>query len=88
MKFISVFAISAWGGDARSPAADASRRLIGFVKVLVTDIREWRRYRRSLEPLSDASDRDLKDLGLTRQDIIYLRAGHRISRPPWGGDEG
>jgi uncharacterized protein YjiS (DUF1127 family) len=42
----------------------------------------WYRFRRSLMPLLEASDRDLKDLGLSRQDLGYLRAGHSIERPP------
>lgn len=45
----------------------------------------WRSFRRSLEPLIEASDRELKDLGLCRHDLMYLRAGHRIERPPRGG---
>lgn len=42
------------------------------------------RLRRSLQPLMEASDRDLQDLGLRRQDLMYLRAGHCIERPPRG----
>ncbi len=52
---------------------------------LINAWRERYRDRRSLQPLMEASDRDLEDLGLRRQDLMYLRAGHRIERPP-GGD--
>jgi uncharacterized protein YjiS (DUF1127 family) len=52
------------------------------IRQLLADYMERRRYRRSLTPLAEASDRDLQDLGLSRQDIPYLRAGHRIDRPP------
>jgi uncharacterized protein YjiS (DUF1127 family) len=44
---------------------------------------EWRRCRRSLQLLAEASDRDLQDLGISRQDVMYLSAGrYRIERPP------
>ena len=47
------------------------KQLARFGKQLAKFI-EWRRYRRSLQPLAEASDRELKDLGLSRRD----------SRPP------
>jgi uncharacterized protein YjiS (DUF1127 family) len=48
---------------------------------------ERRRYRRSLQPLFEASDRELKDLGLSRQHLMYLSAGHQIQRPLKGYED-
>lgn len=44
---------------------------------------EWHRRHRSLQLLAEASDRDLQDLGISRQDLMYLSGRcSRIERPP------
>ena len=49
---------------------------------------ERRNTLRSLQPLAEASDRELKDLGISRQDLMYLSAGRQIQRPPKDHEDG
>ena len=56
---------------------------MSLLRKLFARFLEWRRCRRSLQQLAEASDRDLKDLGISRQDVMYLSAGrYRLERPP------
>ncbi len=48
------------------------------IKDITHKIQEWRRYRASVRELSRLSDRELRDLGLVREDIEHVakKASH------------
>jgi uncharacterized protein YjiS (DUF1127 family) len=42
------------------------------IKALAEKLQEWRRYRTSVRELTQLSDRELADLGITRSEIEYI----------------
>jgi uncharacterized protein YjiS (DUF1127 family) len=46
------------------------------VNTLAKKVRDWNRYRNTVRELSQLSDRDLNDLGLSRGDIRVVARKH------------
>jgi uncharacterized protein YjiS (DUF1127 family) len=52
--------------------ATARRQVYSPLEAYWNAFREWRKRRRLLANLSDLSDRELADIGITRSEIDYL----------------
>jgi uncharacterized protein YjiS (DUF1127 family) len=42
------------------------------IKALAEKLHEWQRYRASLRELAQLSDRELRDIGLSRSEIAFI----------------
>jgi uncharacterized protein YjiS (DUF1127 family) len=59
--------------------ANTKKDLPMVLSTLLSGINRWRRYRETVRQLSDLSDRELKDLGISRSDIASVAKGGRAT---------
>lgn len=50
------------------------------ISTLKTQLRRWARVRNTIRELSQLSDRDLADLGISRSDIRFIAKKHAAAR--------
>ena len=67
-------------GTTELGPATARRQVYSPLEAYWNAFQEWRKRQRLLANLSDLSDRDLMDIGITRSEIDYV-ASHRESDP-------
>lgn len=49
------------------------------VNVISKRLRNWNRYRTTVKELSQLTDRDLNDLGISRGDIRFIAKKHSVT---------
>jgi uncharacterized protein YjiS (DUF1127 family) len=67
-------------GTTELGPATARRQVYSPLEAYWNAFQEWRKRQRLLANLSDLSDRELMDIGITRSEIDYV-ASHRESHP-------
>ena len=67
-------------GTTELGPATARRRVYSPLEAYWNAFQEWRKRQRLLANLSDLSDRELMDIGITRSEIDYVTS-HRESDP-------
>ena len=67
-------------GTTELGPATAKRQVYSPLETYWNAFQEWRKRQRLLANLSDLSDRELMDIGITRSEIDYV-ASHRESDP-------
>ena len=72
--------MSTINGTTELGPATARRQVYSPLEAYWNAFQEWRKRQRLLANLSDLSDRDLMDIGITRSEIDYV-ASHRESDP-------